>query len=138
MCRACHSRVRAVLTLSLYHSQMNPARAGWPKGKCCARHSLAEYEGPGLWQRPPTHETLPWAPRTPNNPTEATFQSEYIKSQIATHQNSSSTSIYNAIDYLSKWAHGTMHGMILLRNEVRELLSIDDTTSSVVASVVAL
>jgi hypothetical protein len=48
--------------------------------------------------RPPTWETLPWASRTPNNPTEAISQFEFIKFRIAQHQNSSPTSIYHFID----------------------------------------
>jgi hypothetical protein len=35
--------------------------------------------------RPPTRETLPWVPRTPNNPTEAISQSEFIKSRVSRH-----------------------------------------------------
>ncbi|KFZ23961.1 hypothetical protein V502_01560, partial [Pseudogymnoascus sp. VKM F-4520 (FW-2644)] len=71
--------------------------------------------------RPPTRESLPWASRTPNNPIEATLQSEFIKSRIAKHQNSSPTSIYDAIDQFSKGAHGIMHRMALLQAEVTEL-----------------
>jgi hypothetical protein len=35
--------------------------------------------------RPFTRESLPWASRTPNNPTKAISQSEFIKSRIARH-----------------------------------------------------
>ncbi|KFZ24101.1 hypothetical protein V502_01420, partial [Pseudogymnoascus sp. VKM F-4520 (FW-2644)] len=71
--------------------------------------------------QPPIQETLPWASRTPNNPTKATSQSEFIKSRIARHQNSSPTSIYNAIDQFAKGARGIMHRMALLQAEVTEL-----------------
>ena len=71
--------------------------------------------------RPPTRETLPWASRTPNNPIEAASQSEFIKSRIARHQNSSPTSIYEAIDQFSKGARGIMYRMALLQAEVAEL-----------------
>ncbi|KFY28156.1 hypothetical protein V491_00608 [Pseudogymnoascus sp. VKM F-3775] len=71
--------------------------------------------------RPPIQESLPWASRTPNNPIEATSQSEFIKSQIAKHQNSSPISIYDAIDQFSKGAHGIIHWMALLQAEVTEL-----------------
>jgi hypothetical protein len=36
--------------------------------------------------RPPTRETLSWAPRTSNNPTEAISQFEFIKFRIARYQ----------------------------------------------------
>lgn len=71
--------------------------------------------------RPPTRESLPWASRTPNNPIEATSQSEYIKSRIAKHQNSSPTIIYDAIDQFSRGAHSIMHRMALLQAEITEL-----------------
>ena len=35
--------------------------------------------------RPPSRESLPWASRTPNNPAEATLQSDFIKSRVARH-----------------------------------------------------
>jgi hypothetical protein len=35
--------------------------------------------------RPLTRESLPWAFRTPNNPTKAISQSEFIKSRVARH-----------------------------------------------------
>lgn len=70
---------------------------------------------------PPIRESLPWASRTPNNPIEAISQSEFIKSRIAKHQNSSPTSIYDAIDQFSKGAYGIMHRMALLQAEVTEL-----------------
>lgn len=58
---------------------------------------------------PPTRENLPWALKEPNNPTEATSQSKFIKSQIARLQNSSTTSIYYAIDQFAKGTPGIMH-----------------------------
>jgi hypothetical protein len=45
-----------------------------------------------------TRESLLWASRTPNNPIEAISQFEFIKFQITRHQNSSPTSIYDAIN----------------------------------------
>jgi hypothetical protein len=41
-----------------------------------------------------------WTSQTPKNPTEATSQSTLIKSRIANHQDSSPTSIYNAVDQI--------------------------------------
>jgi hypothetical protein len=71
--------------------------------------------------RPPTRESLPWTSRTPNNPTKATSQSEFIKSRVARHQNSSPTSIYNEIDQIAKKAKQIMHKMALLQTEIAEL-----------------
>lgn len=71
--------------------------------------------------RPSSRGSLPWASRTPNNPTEATSQSEFIKSRIARHQSSSPTSIYNGIDQITKGAKQIMHKMALLEAEVAEL-----------------
>jgi len=63
----------------------------------------------------------PWVSKTPNNPIEASSQSEFIKKQIAQHQNSSPTSIYDAIDRFSKGSLGIMHQIALLKSENRIL-----------------
>jgi hypothetical protein len=42
----------------------------------------------------PLLEPQPWVSKTPQNPTEAISQSEFVKNRIARHQNSSPTSIY--------------------------------------------
>jgi hypothetical protein len=67
-----------------------------------------------------TRESLFWAFRTPNNPTEAILQSEFIKFRVARHQNSFPTSIYNGIDQIAKEAKQIMHKMALLQAEVAE------------------
>jgi len=46
--------------------------------------------------RPSTAQ--PWVSQTPNNPTEALSQTAFIKTRISRHQNSSPTSIYEAVD----------------------------------------
>lgn len=48
--------------------------------------------------RSPLGTPLPWVSKTPQNLIEATSQSEFIKSRIARHQDSSPTSIYAVID----------------------------------------
>uniref|UniRef100_A0A8H7K3S6 Transposase n=2 Tax=Bionectria ochroleuca TaxID=29856 RepID=A0A8H7K3S6_BIOOC len=58
-----------------------------------------------------------WVPKTPNNPTEATSQTDYIKRRISRHQGSSPTSILAAMDQFSKGTCGTMHKMALLKAE---------------------
>jgi hypothetical protein len=63
--------------------------------------------------RPPTREILPWAPRTPNNPTKAISQFEFIKYRIARHQNSFLTLTYNGIDQNAKKAKQIMHKIAL-------------------------
>jgi hypothetical protein len=63
----------------------------------------------------------PWVSKTPNNPIEATSQSEFIKSRVASHQNSSPTSIYHAIDQIAKGTSGMMHQVALLKAEVTAL-----------------
>jgi hypothetical protein len=77
--------------------------------------------------RPGNHE--PWVSKTPNNPTEASSQSEFIKSRISCHQNSSPTSIYNAVEQLSKGACGIMHQMALLKSENGILREENETLS---------
>jgi hypothetical protein len=62
-----------------------------------------------------------WVPKTPNNPTEATSQTDYIKRRISRHQGSSPTSILAAMDQFSKGTCGTMHKMALLKAEIQLL-----------------
>ncbi|KAK1837529.1 transposase [Colletotrichum chrysophilum] len=62
-----------------------------------------------------------WTSQTPNNPIEASSQSELIKRRISSHQNSSPTSIIEAVEHLSKRARGFMHQIALLRSEVQIL-----------------
>ena len=70
-----------------------------------------------------------WVPRTPNNPTEATSQTDYIKRRISHHQGSSPTSILTAIDQVTKGACGIMHKMALLQAEVDQLREANVTLS---------
>jgi hypothetical protein len=62
-----------------------------------------------------------WTSQTPKNPTEATSQSTLIKSRIARHQDSSPTSIYNAVDQIEKGAQLVMHRLVFLEEENRRL-----------------
>lgn len=63
----------------------------------------------------------PWVPKTPNNPIEATSQTDYIKRRISRHQGSSPTSILTAVDQITKGTCGIMHKMALLKAEVEQL-----------------
>jgi hypothetical protein len=70
-----------------------------------------------------------WVPKTPNNPTEATSQTDYIKRRISRHQGSSPTSILTAIDQVAKGACGIMHKKALLQAEIGQLRESNETLS---------
>jgi hypothetical protein len=70
-----------------------------------------------------------WVPKTPNNPTEATSQTDYIKRRVSRHQGSSPTSILTAIDQVAKGACGIMHKMALLQAEIGQLREANSTLS---------
>ncbi len=70
-----------------------------------------------------------WVPKTPNNPTEATSQTDYIKRRISRHQGSSPSSILAAIDQFAKGARGIMHKMALFKAEVESLREANSTLS---------
>jgi hypothetical protein len=72
----------------------------------------------------------PWVSKTPNNPTEASSQSNFIKSRIASHQNSSPTSIYEAVDQITRGAQGIMHKMALMQSEIMILRHANETLST--------
>jgi hypothetical protein len=65
--------------------------------------------------------TQAWVSKTPNNPTEATSQSTFIKNRVSGHQGSSPTPILEAIDQFTKGATGIMHQIALLKSEVKIL-----------------
>jgi hypothetical protein len=71
----------------------------------------------------------PWVSKTPNNPTEAASQSEFVKKRIASHQNSSPTSIYHAVDQIVKGTKGVMHRVTLLEAEVATLRKANEVLS---------
>jgi hypothetical protein len=71
----------------------------------------------------------PWVPKTPNNPTEATSQTNYIKRRISRHQGSSPTSILMAMDQFAKGARGIMHRIALLKAENEQLRAANATLS---------
>jgi hypothetical protein len=73
---------------------------------------------------PPATEVnipLPWTSMTPSTSYEATSQSDFIKNRVSNHQNSSPTTIHQAIDQLAKGTQGIMHEVALLRAEVQSL-----------------
>ncbi|KAJ3551518.1 hypothetical protein NPX13_g11344 [Xylaria arbuscula] len=70
-----------------------------------------------------------WVSKTPSTALEATSQSEFIKKRISSHQSSSPTSIYQAVDQLTKGTQGIMHEVALLKARVEELEEANATLS---------
>lgn len=77
--------------------------------------------------RTPTPPTTPselpdqWVSQTPHNPADAILQSDFIKNRISNHQESSPSSILNAVNQFLKGSHGIAHRLTLMEAEVREL-----------------
>jgi hypothetical protein len=71
----------------------------------------------------------PWVSKTPNNPIEATSQSTYIKNRISHHQNSSPTSINEAVDLFAKGLSKISHKMTLMEAEMKELRQANEELS---------
>jgi hypothetical protein len=62
-----------------------------------------------------------WTPKTPKTLKELDCQTEHIKNRILQHQNSSPSSINNAVSRLVKGAQIMMHSAVLLKAEVKAL-----------------
>jgi hypothetical protein len=71
----------------------------------------------------------PWVSQTPNNAIEASSQSTFIKNRIARHQNSSPTSIYEAVDQITRGASKFMYQLALLKAENQNLREANETLS---------
>jgi hypothetical protein len=71
----------------------------------------------------------PWVSQTPNNPIEAVSQSTFIKTRITQHQNSSPTSIIQAVDQFTKGATTIMHQLALLKAENQSLRQANEVLS---------
>lgn len=69
----------------------------------------------------PPELSAPWTSQTPHNPTEVVSQSDYIKNRITTYQKSSPSSLYKAVDQLSKAAQAIAHRVTLIDAEVHTL-----------------
>ena len=67
--------------------------------------------------------------QTPNNPTEASSQTTFIKNRIARHQNSSPTSIYDAVDQFAKGTSKIIHKLALLQAENQTLRQANEELS---------
>ncbi len=71
----------------------------------------------------------PWVSKTPQNPLEADSQTSLIKTRISNHQNSSPTSMLNAVDQFAKGTKAIMHQVALLRAEVSTLRKANEALS---------
>jgi hypothetical protein len=78
---------------------------------------------------PPSAAADPWFSQTPQNPTEAVSQSEYIKNRIARHQGSSPTPMFTAVDQLAKGTQALSHSVTLLTAEIRTLQKANEALS---------
>jgi hypothetical protein len=70
-----------------------------------------------------------WISKTPNNPTEASSQTDLIKKRITHHLDSSPTAILDAVDLLSKGTSKIMHELALLKSENKILRQANEELS---------
>jgi hypothetical protein len=70
---------------------------------------------------PPPPEEVNWTSKTPQNQKELESQTKHIRNRIVRHQNSSPSSINEALDQLAKGAQIMMHSATLLKAEVKAL-----------------
>jgi hypothetical protein len=75
---------------------------------------------------PPIVERDNWTSKTPQTIRELDFQTEHIKNRVIRHQNSSPTSINDAISCLVKGAQVMMHSAVLLKAEVKALQAANE------------
>jgi hypothetical protein len=78
---------------------------------------------------PPSSDNDPWVSQTPQNQAEAVLQSQFIKTQITCHQDSSLTPILNAVDQLTKGTQALAHSVTLLTAEIRTLQKANEALS---------
>jgi DDE superfamily endonuclease/Tc5 transposase DNA-binding domain len=67
----------------------------------------------------PPPQDINWVSKTPQNADELKSQTEHIQSKIVRHQNSSPTSIYEALGQLAKGAQIIAHSAILIKAELK-------------------
>ncbi|KFY20795.1 hypothetical protein V491_03425 [Pseudogymnoascus sp. VKM F-3775] len=75
---------------------------------------------------PPIVESNNWTSKTPQTIRELDFQTEHVKNRIIQHQNSSPTSINDALSRLAKGAQVMMHSAVLLKAEVKALQAANE------------
>lgn len=69
----------------------------------------------------PPSTACEWESQTPSNPQQTVSQSNFIKSRISAHQESSPTPIIEAVDRLAQGAQAMAHSITLLTDQVRTL-----------------
>jgi hypothetical protein len=79
---------------------------------------------------PPAAVADAWFSQTPQNPTEAVSQPEYIENRIARHQGSSPTTIFTAVDQLAKGTQALAHSVTLMAAELRTLQKANEALSN--------
>jgi DDE superfamily endonuclease/helix-turn-helix, Psq domain len=77
--------------------------------------------------RPGTAQS--WHPKTPQNATEASSQSTFIKTRISQHQGSSPTPIIDAVNQFARGSVMIMHEVALLRSRITELEEVNERLS---------
>ena len=78
---------------------------------------------------PPAPETLPWKLGTPSNAQELSSQNVFIKERIARHQDSSPTSINEAVNSFLKGARKMAHKLVLTEAEIKALRTANELLS---------
>jgi hypothetical protein len=79
--------------------------------------------------RPPLPANDAWVSQTPQNPTEAVSQSEYVKKRISYHLGSSPTTTYEAARQLADGVTMIVHKVTLLQEEIRALRRSNEALS---------
>ena len=67
---------------------------------------------------PPSAQFDFWISKTPQNANEALLQTTHIKDHIARHQDSSPTSIFEALDQVAKGTVKVMHKVVLMEAHI--------------------
>jgi hypothetical protein len=75
---------------------------------------------------PPIVESNNWTSKTPQTIRELDFQTEHVKNRIRQHQDSSPSSINDALSRLAKGAQVMMHSAVLLKAEVKALQAANE------------
>lgn len=70
---------------------------------------------------PPSPDKTIWTSKTPQNSIELESQTEYIKNRVVRRQDSSPSSINEALGQLAQGAQIIMHSAVILRAEVKAL-----------------
>jgi hypothetical protein len=78
---------------------------------------------------PPLGQNEPWQPKTPHTAAELSSQNNFIKTRLARHQDSSPSSINEALNQLTKGAEMMVHSATLLQEQVATLQKANEAIS---------